>query len=74
MRADTDRNLKGANGLSPTGLGGARRAVSFVLNCEEGGERSLPDGDARVGNRLVPEIVGLAPIPGRSRNVEDLFE
>jgi allantoinase len=52
----------------------ARVAVSFVLNYEEGGERNVLDGDAHAENYLVPEVVGLPPIAGRSRIVEDLFE
>jgi hypothetical protein len=54
--------------------GAARVAVSFVLNYEEGGERNVLDGDAHAENYLVPEIVGLPPIAGHSRIVEDLFE
>ncbi len=54
--------------------GAARVAVSFVLNYEEGGERNVLDGDAHAENYLVPEVVGLPPIAGRSRIVEDLFE
>ena len=54
--------------------GGARVAVSFVLNYEEGGERSVLDGDPQAENYLVPDIVGLPPIGSRSRNIEDLFE
>jgi hypothetical protein len=46
--------------------GAARVAVSFVLNYEEGGERNVLDGDAHAENYLVPEIVGLPPIAGRS--------
>ena len=54
--------------------GAARVAVSFVLNYEEGGERNVLDGDAHAENYLVPEVMGLPPIAGRSRIVEDLFE
>ena len=54
--------------------GGARVAVSFVLNYEEGGERSVMDGDPHAETYLTPEIVGLAPKPGRNLSVEDHFE
>lgn len=54
--------------------GGARLAVSFVLNYEEGGERSVEDGDAHAEIYLTPDIVGVPPLPRRSRSVEDLFE
>jgi allantoinase len=54
--------------------GDARVAVSFVLNYEEGGERSVADGDPHAENYLTPEMVGLPPKPGRSFSVEDHFE
>jgi len=53
---------------------GARVAVSFVLNYEEGGERNVMDGDPHAEIYLTPEIVGLAPRPGRNFSVEDHFE
>jgi len=70
------RDLHGYGRRRPlaTWPGAARVAVSFVLNYEEGGERNVLDGDAHAENYLVPEIVGLPPIAGRSRIVEDLFE
>ena len=54
--------------------GGARVAVSFVLNYEEGGERSVADGDPHAETYLTPEMVGLAAKPGRNFSVEDHFE
>jgi allantoinase len=54
--------------------GGARVAVSFVLNYEEGGERSVLDGDPHAENYLTPDFVGLPPIPGRNAYVENAFE
>jgi allantoinase len=54
--------------------GGARVAVSFVLNYEEGGERNVLDGDAHAENYLTPEIVGLPPVAARNAFVEDAFE
>ena len=54
--------------------GQARVAVSFVLNYEEGGERSVADGDPHAETYLTPEMVGLPPKPGRSLSVEDHFE
>jgi allantoinase len=54
--------------------GGARVAVSFVLNYEEGGERSVLDGDPHAENYLTPDFVGLPPIPGRNAFVENAFE
>ena len=76
VMTDTDRDLRGYGRRRPFAdwPGGMRVAVSFVLNYEEGGERSVADGDAQAENYLVPEIVGLPAIPTRSRNIEDLFE
>jgi putative urate catabolism protein len=54
--------------------GGARIAVSFVLNYEEGGERSVEDGDPHAEIYLTPEITGVAPVARRNLSVEDLFE
>jgi len=54
--------------------GGARVAVSFVLNYEEGGERNVMDGDPHAETYLTPEIVGAPAVAGRNYNVEDLFE
>ncbi len=53
---------------------GARLALSFVLNYEEGGERNVLDGDPHSETYLA-EVRDLPPMPGR-RNlfVEDLFE
>lgn len=54
--------------------GGARVAVSFVLNYEEGGERNVMDGDPHAEIYLTPEIVGVPAVAGRNYNVEDLYE
>ena len=75
----TDAMLRDFHGYGrqppfPAWPGAARVAVSFVLNYEEGGERNVFDGDAHAENYLVPDVVGLPPIAGRSRIVEDLFE
>jgi allantoinase len=44
----SERNLigYGATPPDPRWPGGARLALSFVLNYEEGGERSVLEGDA----------------------------
>jgi hypothetical protein len=64
MITETERDLKGYGRRRPFAdwPGGSRVAVSFVLNYEEGGERSVADGDAHAENYLVPEIVGLPAI------------
>jgi putative urate catabolism protein len=53
--------------------GGARVAISFVLNYEEGGERSIPDGDAITETNL-HEIVGWPAVEARLLNIESMFE
>ena len=53
--------------------GEARVAISFVLNYEEGGERSIPDGDAITETNL-HEIVGWPPVEARLLNIESMFE
>ncbi len=53
--------------------GGARVAVSFVLNYEEGGERSILDGD-RITETNLHEIVGWPEIEARLLNIESMFE
>ena len=70
------RDLVGYGGKPPTVTwpNGARIAVSFVLNYEEGGERTIMDGDAESESYLA-EMNGLPGLPGRrNRFVEDIFE
>ena len=52
--------------------GGARVAVQFVINVEEGGERSIPDGDG-VSEWLLGEEPG-APSAHRNLAVESQYE
>jgi allantoinase len=54
--------------------GGARIALSFVLNYEEGGERNVMDGDPHAEIYVTPEISGIPPVTRRNLSVEDLFE
>ena len=54
--------------------GGARIALMFVLNYEEGGERSILLGDA-TSEAFLSEIVSAEPWPGqRHMNMESLYE
>jgi OHCU decarboxylase len=54
--------------------GGARIAVQFVLNYEEGGENCILHGDA-ASEAFLSEIVGAAPWPGmRHWNMESIYE
>ena len=58
----------------PKWPGGAKIAVQFVLNYEEGGESCILDGDPASEN-LLSEIVGAAPWPGqRNLNMESIYE
>jgi putative urate catabolism protein len=53
--------------------GGARVAVQFVLNYEEGGENSVLHGDAG-SEQFLSEIVGAAAYPARHMSVESIYE
>jgi putative urate catabolism protein len=54
--------------------GGARVAVQFVLNYEEGGENSILHGDA-ASEAFLSEIVGAQPLIGqRHLNMESIYE
>ncbi len=53
--------------------GGARIAVQFVLNYEEGGENSVLHGDAG-SERFLSEIVGAESYPARHLTMESIYE
>ncbi len=53
--------------------GGARIAVQFVLNYEEGGENSVLHGDAG-SERFLSEIVGAESYPARHLSMESIYE
>ena len=78
MAADTDypRDFLGygANPPDPKWPNGAKLALSFVLNYEEGGENTVLNGDA--GSELyLHEVPGGSPIIGeRNRTVESQFD
>jgi len=58
----------------PKWPGGARLAVQFVLNYEEGAENSILHGDA-ASEAFLSEIVGAKPWPGqRHMNMESVYE
>jgi len=53
---------------------GARIAVNFVINYEEGGENNILHGDA-ASEAFLSEIVGADPWPGlRHMNMESIYE
>ena len=58
----------------PQWPGGARIAVQFVINYEEGGENCILHGDA-ASEAFLSEIVGAAAWPGqRHMNMESQYE
>ena len=70
------RDFAGYAGTPPDAQwpGGARIAVQFVLNYEEGGENCLLHGDA-ASEAFLSEIVGAQPWPGqRHWNMESIYD
>jgi putative urate catabolism protein len=70
------RDLAGYAGKPPriTWPGGARIAISFVLNYEEGAENSVLHGDAGA-ETFLSEIINAAPVPGmRHQSMESLYD
>lgn len=70
------RNMLGYGQTPPNANwpGGARVAVQFVLNYEEGGENNILHGDAASEAFLV-DVMGASPWPGqRHWNVESMYE
>jgi allantoinase len=57
----------------PQWPGGARIAVSFVLNVEEGGENNVLHGDP-ASETFLSEIVTALPFPDRHLSMESLYE
>jgi len=70
------RDLHGHGPTPPDPLwpGGARVAISLVLNYEEGGENCLLHGDA-ASEAFLSDIAGAQPWPGmRHANMESLYD
>jgi allantoinase len=64
----------GASPPDPQWPNGARLALSFVLNYEEGGERTPLEGDPE-SESFLHEVVGAPPTVGRRNlNTESMFE
>jgi putative urate catabolism protein len=64
----------GASPPDPQWPGGARLALSFVLNYEEGGENTPLEGDP-ASEAFLHEVVGAPPTVGRRNlNTESMFE
>jgi putative urate catabolism protein len=76
MAEDYPRDLIGYGQDPPAANwpGGARVAVQFVLNYEEGGESCLLHGDA-ASESFLSEMVGARALPGgRNMSMESLYE
>ena len=74
--SDYPRDLCGYGAQPPAANwpGGARTAVQFVINYEEGAENCVLHGDT-ASEAFLSEIVGAAPIEGqRHMNMESLYE
>jgi putative urate catabolism protein len=63
----------GATPPDPRWPGGARVAVQFVINYEEGAENSILNGDAG-SEAFLSEMVGAASHPDRAMAMESLYE
>jgi OHCU decarboxylase len=76
MSEDYPRDMVGYGRTPPFAdwPGGARVALQFVVNYEEGGENNILHGDA-ASEAFLSEIVGAAPWPGmRHMNMESIYE
>jgi len=62
----------GRNPPDPRWPGGAKLALNFVINHEEGGEESVPDGDPRTENALTEGST--AAVKGRDLGAESMFQ
>jgi putative urate catabolism protein len=74
--SDYPRDLVGygRNPPNPRWPGGARIAVQFVVNYEEGGENNVLHGDA-ASEAFLSDVLGAQPWPGRRHmNVESMYE
>lgn len=71
----SDRDLVGygASPPDPQWPGGARVALNFVVNYEEGAESSVLNGDAG-SEAFLSEMVGAASHPDRAMAMESLYE
>lgn len=69
------RDMVGYGAVPPPALwpGGARLAVSFVLNYEEGSERHVLHGDEG-SETFLSEIIGAQSFPDRHMSMDSLYE
>ncbi|MGQ0800972.1 MAG: allantoinase PuuE [Pseudomarimonas sp.] len=75
ITADYPRDLTGYGRKPPFAdwPGGARIAVQFVLNVEEGSESCVLHGDAG-SEQFLSEIIGAAAYPARHMSMESIYE
>lgn len=75
FNTDYPRDLLGygANPPQPAWPGGARLALQFVINYEEGAENSVLHGDAG-SETFLSEIIGASAYPDRHMSMESLYE
>lgn len=73
---EIDRNFKGYGeaGLKIKWPNDAKIAVSFVINYEEGGERSVLSGDGVAESNLRENPLGAAAVNERDYSVESEYE
>ena len=74
--SDYPRDLIGYGRTPPDPVwpGRARLALQFVMNYEEGGERSVLHGDTE-SEAFLQEVVGIAPLRDvRNLQVESMYE
>ena len=73
-RYPRDLHGYGATPPNPQWPNGARIAVQFVMNYEEGGENNILHGDA-ASEAFLAEVVSAQPWPGqRHWNIETMYE
>jgi allantoinase len=76
MRSKTDRDFLGYGETPPHAdwPGGARIAVNFVINVEEGAEYSIADGDGRSESALTEVAAARVPMGDRDLAAESMYE
>ncbi len=62
-----------ANHQKCNGQNGARVAVQFVLNYEEGGENHIEHGDTG-SEQFLSEIIGAASFPDKHMSMDSMYE
>ena len=75
MSNDYPRDMIGYGATPPEANwpGGARLALSFVINYEEGGENSILHGD-RTSETFLSEIIGAKAYEARHMSMESMYE